>query len=212
MLLYIHYGKMLRKIGQDEYSLRIFLKADHLEGRFAVIKQQIGNYLAENGRFGEALGYFLQAIELEPEVALYHYQLGELLALFRESFIADEILFPDVVDEKIHTAFSQAVELEPENRGYRMRRAESCYDIEKPDWETALARWDELQEDAGSEFEREAIQLHRARAMVELKRYSEAKAALEEVGDARLASSRQWVLQKLPDFPSASGETASEKL
>ena len=75
-----------------------------------------------------------------------------------------------------------------------------------------MALWDELQEDAGSEFAREAIQLHRARAMVELKRYSEAKAALEEVGDARLASSRQWVLQKLPDSPSESGETASEKL
>lgn len=206
VLLYIHYGKMLRKIGQDEYALRIFLKADHLEGKFAVIKQQIGNYLAENGRFSEALVCFLQAIEIEPEEALYHYQLGELLVLFRENFIAEEILFPDVVDEKILTAFSYAVELEPENRGYRMRRAESFYDIENPDWENALILWDALQEDASSEFEREAIQLHRARAMVELKRYSKAKEALEEVRDTRLAYSRQWVLQKLPDSPSKSGE------
>ena len=73
---YILYGKLLRRVQENEQAFLAFLKADELDPEIAVVKQQIGNHLAEEGKGKAALTFYLQAVELEPETAVYHFALG----------------------------------------------------------------------------------------------------------------------------------------
>ena len=81
----ILYGKFLRRVDQPGPATGVFLKADKLDPDIAVIKQQIANYLTEEGRIAEALPYLLRAVELSPDKAIYHDQLGSFLFLFNKS-------------------------------------------------------------------------------------------------------------------------------
>ncbi len=47
---------------------------------FPLVKNLLGNYLAEDGRPLAALPYFMAAIKLDPREPLYHYNLGLLLS------------------------------------------------------------------------------------------------------------------------------------
>ncbi len=47
---YVLYGKLLRRLEQYDQAFVAFLKADELDPRIAVVKQQIGNHLAEQGK------------------------------------------------------------------------------------------------------------------------------------------------------------------
>ena len=87
----ILYGKLLRRIGKNDEAFKAFLRADELDPQIAVVKQQIGNHLAETGKGKAALTFTLNAITLEPEVPAYHYALGEILYTFREPFIQQAV-------------------------------------------------------------------------------------------------------------------------
>ena len=43
----ILYGKFLNKVGQESHAIGFFLRADELNPKIAVVKQQIGNFLVE---------------------------------------------------------------------------------------------------------------------------------------------------------------------
>ena len=197
LMPYLLYGKFLNRIGQQEHAVRMFLKADEIDRGVAVVKQQIGNYLAEMGKFEEALGFFIQAILLSPETALYHYQMAELLSVYKESFIEERVYFRDVLEYEMMKSFSQAVQLDPKNQDFKMRYAESIYDLEKPDWELALSLWEELQESARTSLMREAASLHRAKVISKLDRTEEAKSLAEAVTDPALINSRDELLAEI---------------
>ncbi len=53
----ILYGKLLRRVGKNDEAFKAFLKADELDPGIAVVKQQIGNHLAETGKGKAALTF-----------------------------------------------------------------------------------------------------------------------------------------------------------
>ena len=64
---YADYGYLLSKVGMRKESIAILLKANSLDPDIPLVKNQIGNYLAEEGKPLEAVNYFLSAIKLEPK-------------------------------------------------------------------------------------------------------------------------------------------------
>ena len=125
----ILYGKFLRRVDQPGPATGVFLKADKLDPDIAVIKQQIANYLTEEGRIAEALPYLLRAVELSPEKAIYHNQLGSFLFLFREELIRLGITTQSTNDRNMMIAFREAAKLESDNFDYRVRYAQSFFDV-----------------------------------------------------------------------------------
>ncbi|NQY32472.1 MAG: hypothetical protein HRT56_04810, partial [Coraliomargarita sp.] len=111
---YVLYGKLLRRMGRSNEAFTAFLKADELDPKIAVVKQQIGNYLAEGGKAKAALLYYQQAVELEPTVALYHFGLGELLLNFGQEYIDTGIYTRDAIDREMLKCFKSAARLAPE--------------------------------------------------------------------------------------------------
>ncbi len=196
---YIFYGKLLRRVDQKEHAHRMFVQANRLDPNIAVVNQQIGNYLAEDGDYGLALGYFLKAIELSPKTALYSFQLGELLFHFRDYYVADEILDRPTLDSQMLAAFQTAAQLEPDNRDFQFRYAEAFYDLEAPDWAAALTAWESVEKTVSPGLETEAVQLHRARALARLGRRTEARTLAEEVTEPSLQQSKKQVLELLSE-------------
>jgi tetratricopeptide (TPR) repeat protein len=194
---YILYGKLLRRVQEHEQAFLAFLKADELDPGIAVVKQQIGNHLAEEGKGKAALTFYLRAVDLEPETGVYHLALGQLLYDFRQEFIEDGIFTRDALEREMLQAFRRAASLEPENFDYQMRLGEAYYDLTSPDWKRALIHWNRLRKQANSEIQVEILNLHRARVLGKLGRSEEARTLLAQILHPALQKSKQQVLDEL---------------
>ena len=193
---YILYGKFLRSIDRAADAAEVFLKANEL-GDFAVVKQQIGTWLAEEGDYALALPYLLSAVELEPETAIYHYQLGELIYTYRQNFTENGQLSAELIDQQQFTAFAHAARLAPDNRTFQYRYAESFFDCADPDWSQALKQWQLLEATASTSVERQIIQVQKARVYAGLGEEEQALVLLEAVNLPLLGAIKQQLKASL---------------
>jgi tetratricopeptide (TPR) repeat protein len=113
---YVAYGLMLNKVDMRKEGAAMLLQANRLDKNIPLVKNQLGNYLAEEGKPLEAVNYYLAAIQLEPKQALYHYQLGTLLTEARDDFLESGNWSRGSLDKAMHEAFRQAAMLEPFQR------------------------------------------------------------------------------------------------
>lgn len=194
---YILYGKLLRRTGQNEAAFKAFLKADELDPNIAVVKQQIGTHLADEGNGKAALPFYLLAVELEPETATYHFALGELLLAFRDTYIKESIFTQDALEREMLKAFRKAAALEPDNFEFQMRLGEAFYDLNSPDWKSALVHWNKLSKKTTTRIQGEVLALHRARVLGKLGRGEDAQALLEQVLSPALQKSKQQVIDEI---------------
>ena len=192
------YGYLLGKIGQRKASISILLKANQLDSDQPLVKNQIGNFLAEEGRPREALPYFLAAIKLAPREPLYHYQLGTLLHEARDEFLKSGEWTADALNHAMHEAFRQAAELAPQRIEFTYRYAESFYDLENPDWAAALKAWSRLEEQAPTEIERQTMRLQAANVLLKQAKPDHARVLLDTVTEPALQGQKQKLVAELP--------------
>lgn len=194
----ILYGKLLRRVELYEEAFNAFLKADSLDPTIPVVKQQIGTYLAEQGKGKAALPFYLNAIDLEPETAVYHFALGQLLYKYKDDFLKEGLFTEAALEREGMQAFRQACRLDPENFDFNMRLGEAYYDMRSPDWHTALTHWDAMLEKFGqSGLRQEILNLHKANVLAQLGRYTEARQLAESVKEPNLQFSKQKVLDAI---------------
>jgi tetratricopeptide (TPR) repeat protein len=194
---FVAYARLLERIGQENAAHAMYLKANQLDPNIPLVKNQLGNYLAEEGKFAQALPYYLAAIELEPAEPLYHYQLGNLLHHFRDEFLQEEIFSRKVLDRQMLEAFGKAAELAPAQAAFSYRHAEAFYDLEEPRWEEALAAWTKLEEKAVSAVEKQTVYLHRANIAIKQGQPEAAREILLQVTEPVLARNKATLQQKL---------------
>lgn len=185
---YLLYGKLLRTIGEKTLAHAAFIKANKIDPNMPVAKQQIANYLTETGNYSLALAYMLQAAELSPNEAQYHYQLGEILYTYKDTFIQEKILTPESFDNQMLTAFEKAKNLKPEERVLGLRYAEAFYDLCIPQWEQALSEWEKLKQSAPNQLAEQITDLHKARILIILNKIEDAKQCLNQITDSKLQS------------------------
>ena len=162
------------------------------------MKQQIGNYLIEKGDYELALPYFVSAIEIEPEQAIYHYQLGELLANYRQQFIEQAEMPEAVLDDQMLESFKRAAQLAPNKRQYQIRYAEAFFDAKSTQqWEYALEQWERLEITPDSQLEADIIALQKARVLIELNAPEQAKQSIANVQRPSLEENRQQLLSQI---------------
>lgn len=177
----ILYGKFLLNFEQRESAVEQFIIADSIDDSIPVVKQLIGNYLAEHGLYTESLTWFLQAISLAPKEPRYHFQVGELLYQFRWQFLDDGSFTREVLDRDMQAAFGQAAFLLPQDFQVQLRYGESFYDLEKPKWHLALSVFQQTLPLAVNETEKQAVHLHLARVHMHLQNEKDARDHLANV-------------------------------
>jgi tetratricopeptide (TPR) repeat protein len=195
---YASYGYLLGKLGQEKQAMAMLLKSNALDSDQPLVKNQIGNILAEQGHPIDALPYFLSAIKLAPKEPLYHYQLGTLLHEARDDFLKSGEWKSEGLNHAVHEAFRQAAELAPERIEFTYRYAESFYDLDPPDWDGALKQWSALEEKAATPLERETMRLHAANVLLKQGRTDHARIALSAVTEPSLQAQKQKLVAQLP--------------
>jgi tetratricopeptide (TPR) repeat protein len=193
------YGYLLGKIDMRKESAAMLLKANQLDPDLPLVKNQLGNYLAEEGKPLEAVNYFLAAIKLEPKEPLYHYQLGSLLAAAHDDFIKSGEWTRAGIEQSMHNAFRQAAELAPDRFEFAYRYAESFYDLEQPNWDEALKVWGALEEKAATPIERETMRLHAANILLKQGKQEHARALLDSVTEPNLQTQKQKLVAQLAE-------------
>lgn len=194
---YAAYGYFLRKVDMRKEATAMLMKANQLDPDIAMVKNQLGNALAEDGKPLQAVAYFLAAIKLEPNEPLYHYQLATLLAEARDDFLKSGEWTRATIDSALHEGFKRAAELAPERFEFAYRFAESFYDVEKPDWDAALKAWSGLEEKAATPIERQTMRLHAANVLIKQGKLDHARALLETVDEPKLQAQKDRLKPQL---------------
>ena len=199
----ILYGKFLRRVGQEQHAVEYFLEADSINPKLAVVKQQLANYLIEEGRPIDAFPFLIMTIELAPEQADYHYHLGNFLFLFEEDLVQAGIMTKDSVREFMHKSFKQSADFSPSNFDYQLRFAQSFFDFPDSSKEFALRAWSELTRKFPdrSKAEKDYFNLCKARILLELNRQSDALSLLDSVSSKALNSAKQSLLHQVKRKP-----------
>lgn len=200
---YAAYGYLLTKVDMRKEATAMLLKANQLDPDIPLVKNQLGNLLAEDGKPLQAAPYFIAAIKLEPNEPLYHYQLGSLLAEARDEFLKAKTAewTRASLDAAMHQAFKRAAELAPDRFEFAYRYAESFYDLESPDWAGALKVWSSLEEKAPTAIERQTMRLHAANILLKMGKRDHAKALLATVDEPKLQAQKQKLVAQLGGTP-----------
>jgi len=194
---YASYGYMLWKVSLRKQAVAILMKANQLDPDIPLVKNELGNYLAEEGKPLEAVNYFLAAIKLEPSEPLYHYQLGTLLYEARDDFLKSGGWTRAALDHSIQEAFRRAADLAPDRIEFSYRYAESYYDLQEPDWPSALKAWEGLEARAQSDIERQTMRLHEANVLLDMGRDAEAGKVLDTITDPKLDAQKQKLVARV---------------
>jgi len=198
---YVTYGILLGKVGMRRESSRILLRANQLDPNQPLVKNQLGNYLAEEGEPVEAANYYIAATRLAPEEPLYHDQLGRLLALAREDFVKSGLWTRQQIDETMLAAFKRAAELAPDNMTYAYHYGMSYYELAEPRWDEALKVWGAIEQRSAPGVEQDSARLQAANILIQQKQFDHARLLLAAVTTAELAKSKQKLLDQLPANP-----------
>ena len=188
----ILYGKFLRKVGQDDSALGIFLDADSLNPKLAVVKQQIANYLVEKGKTIEALPFFIEATEIEPASAEYHFHLGNFLYIFKEEILLSKILTEDDIKLFTHQCFANAANFKSSSLQYRLRYAQSFFDLNDFNKTEALDVWTSIIDNFEkiSKTELDYMYLCIARILTQMNNKKGAKIYIEKVSTKSLEKAK----------------------
>jgi tetratricopeptide (TPR) repeat protein len=192
---------LLGKAGMRRESTAILLKANQLDPDIPIVKNQIGNYLAEEGEPVEASNYFIAASRLAPDEPLYHYQLGTLLTEARDDFLKSGQWTREQLDRTMQAAFKRAAELAPKNFAFAYRYAQSFYDLAEPNWDEALKVWGALESQVSPGVEMETIRLHATNILIKQKKFDHARLLLATVTAEPLNAQKQKLLDQLPANP-----------
>jgi tetratricopeptide (TPR) repeat protein len=168
-------------------ALALLLKANGLDPNLAVVKNQIGVLMAEDGRVIDALNYFLAASDLAPNEPLYHFQIGLVLDEGREHFLKSQAWSAATIDSTLVAAFARAVALAPDRTDFAYRAAEAYYDLATPRWDEAHAAWSALQDHLTGPVELQTVRLHLARVRWKQGLAADAREILATVDEPTLA-------------------------
>jgi len=198
---FVTYGLLLGKVGMRRESVSMLLKANRIDPGLPIVKNQLGNYLAEEGEPVEAAGYYVDAVRLAPDEPLYHYQLGTLLAAARDDFLKSGQWTRDQIDRTMQESFRHARDLAPKNFAFAYRYAMSFYDLDTPQWDEALKVWAALEDECSPGLEKETIRLQAANILIKQKKFDHARILLSTVADEKLQAKKQELVAQLPAEP-----------
>lgn len=194
---YIAYGMLLHRVGEHIASNAMLIHADALDPMHAIVKNQLGNYQAEEGKYAQALAFYQMAIDLKPDEPLYHYQVGNLLFAWKRFFIDDKLFLPDGFDLQMQESFRAAAMLNPTHLPYRLRYAQSFFDVSRPNWEAAIEEWQQLADFPGDPTQQQLMELYMARARFGAGHHTAARKIIKRIDRPELQESKEKLLKMI---------------
>lgn len=209
----ILFGKFLRKVGQEEHAAEYFLEADKINPKLAVVKQQLANFLIEKNRPVDAFPLLILTIQLNPQEAVYHFQLGNFLFLFEKELVSEKIFTNLSAQSFMHRCFFEAKSLQPKNFDFQLRYAQSFFDYPDSNKSRALIAWKQIENNFPDRTttEKDYFKLCQAKVLLELNRKEDASKLIKTVSSNALKQSKDFLLLKVRNSEKANSPTQKKK-
>ena len=188
-------GDYYEQNARPDFALACWQRAVALDPHDAATMHDMGSLFLQGGRVRDAYGQFQRAVDTQPGVAAYHFDLANVLYLFRRELLDP----PGRPDEKAALTealghFRRASELSPGDIKLAQAYAETFYMLPTPDWPGALAAWKSVLALSGTNTD--FANGHLARVSLRLRRPDDADAFLAQIHDPLFADLKNKLHQQ----------------
>ncbi len=146
----------------------------------------LGSAWLREGRTDAAREQYQRAVDAQPAVARYHFDLANVLYLFRHEFAGSPALMDEAaVLREAMGHFRRASELAADNLDFARGYAETFYGLPYPDWAEGFAAWEHVR--ALTASDPDFANGHLARVSLKLGKPDQAEGYLDAIYDPKFA-------------------------
>ena len=188
-------------LARPDLAKKCWEKAVEIDPNFSPALNNLATYYSHFGKHIESIETLKKAIRINPNVAVYHFNLFSCYILFRYK-VQEKYgwSLPEVFNNAIREA-EKARELDPRNFQYAKNLAEVYYMAHyfkvDPDWEKVLKEWDYCLSLAKTPAQKSIVYLNIGRINSYLNRKEKARLAFEKANELFPSSSARYLLEKL---------------
>lgn len=195
------YGNFLEDIGKQDEACVWWSKAVTISAKNPNLLNNLANYYGHNGEASRAIKLYEEAIRLNPNEAVYHFNLGNMYYLFRKEATQVHGWDLDQVFRESLSQFRMARDLEPNNFEYATAYAETFYGVnflqQRIAWDEALKAWQYclgMKLDAG---QKDYVKVHLVRLNLYTGNPLEAAKSASEIKSEELRRVAKYLLIKM---------------
>lgn len=195
------YGNFLDEVGKGDMALHWWERAVEFSRQNPQLLNNLANYYGHNGRAEEAIKLYEEAIKLDPNESIYHFNLGNMYYLFRKETHSIHNWDLQKTFEHSLLHFRMARDLDPKNDEYAISYAETYYGVKFLskgfEWRDAEDAWKYcLTMNSKPEYQ-DSVKVH----LVRVNAYQgNSAAALDWYGQIQSPGSRQLAWQIIKRF------------
>ncbi len=172
------HAEFLWSADKQTKAVAVWLAAEKVDPRNAVILDHLGSSFLEAGEAKRAAVYFGRAVKSPGATAANHYNYANAAFLFRHELL--DATHPDAEsmlrEAQVH--FAEASRLQPLDPEYARGYAETFYHLAQPDWTVALGAWQRFYEVSPK---KDFALLNLARVQIKLGQKEQARESLEKI-------------------------------
>jgi len=210
----VAYGSFLNDTGSESGAKAEWERAMALDPKNPAIYNNLAGIYGHRGPVTNAFVYFEKAIELDPKEPIYYQNLATTVFLFRRDVMEHyRITDEQKVFDKALGLYRKAMELDPGNFILATDTAQTYYGIKPPRHDDALAAWRKAYALASDDLERQGVQVHLARILVQAGRFDEARTNLAAITHEHLQVGRERIqktMERLMKGGKADGTDGTE--
>lgn len=191
-------GEFLWDRGEHARAVAEWETAEQLDATHATALHHLGGAHLAAADTRKSAAYLRRASDAAPANASYHYELANVLFLFRHD-LKDATTDEAAVIDRAMRHYAAASRLAPLDTEYARAYAETFYSVPKADWNTALAAWQRLLEISPK---KEFALSNLTRIHLRLGQRDAAQACLDKIQSVdleRLKGKLQEQIDRLPD-------------
>lgn len=208
----IAYASFLSDLGKEDESFKQLQIAKETDPKNSAVWNNLANYYGHNDQPTNAFIHYQKAIELNPSESVYYKNYATAIYMFREEAMGFFHLTEEQVIEKAIQLYKTALELDPKNFFIASDLAQTYYGFKLPKIpaknlktdkriqeiaDKAIKAWERAALVARDDLEKQGVNIHIARWLIDSGKPEEAKKYLDTVNLEIYETTKNSLLKKL---------------
>lgn len=188
------HAAFLLESGNHERAEKILKEAEKLAPDNASTQRGLGAAALAGGDVQSAARYMTKACSGQPENATCHFELANVLFLFRHDLLDSANPSAEALIGRALGHYAEACRLAPANEDFARGYAETFYSLPEPDWPTALKAWQHLLEVSP---DKDFALANLATVHLKLGHKDEARSCAEQIRSPEFAARKARLLERI---------------